>query len=69
MTTTMKKTLDMMKYLNPYRNLDNEETYLQLWHSLKTLKNLGILTNLEWSKIYDLDNKMFNNSFNHLNAE
>lgn len=40
-------------------NERNDESYFELYNSLKTLRSAGLMSDETWNKIYDYDRKLF----------
>ena len=37
----------------------NDQSYFELYNSLKTLRSAGLISDETWNKIYDYDRKLF----------
>lgn len=40
-------------------NERNDQSYFELYNSLKTLRSAGLMSDETWNKIYDYDRKLF----------
>lgn len=63
MTSVTREAIRQMKKYNPY----NEETgdrisYNEIYEAMNKLACLSIISSDEWKRIYELDNKLFQES-------
>ncbi len=64
MTKTVRKAIETLQKLNPYKNRtpEREEAYLALWEAMRTLRKLDIISTEDWDAIFIQDSKMFLNA-------
>ena len=58
MNITMKQIKAKMEELYKAWLDHNDESYFEFWDSLRTLRNLYLLDDDKWNKIYDYDREL-----------
>lgn len=59
MTITAIKVKMKQLYIRSIETNERDDSYNELWHSLRTLKNLDLITYDTWRKIVDYDHYLF----------